>query len=441
MPYTEAFMRQFYLHQRYSGIFYAELINPATGAKMNARSTGKRTRDEALITVAGWLKNGLPSGKTLKPFEDIARLDTLLQAIDKAQLTSDDALRIAAHLRKRGLIETPAVNPNNGASQLFIPFLLDFWNFDSSPYVKDKRTHGQRIGKRHCYECSNGVKRYWEPEFAGKKLGDITRGSLKDFSLSLSDKGLSFSTVNKAMNCGTTPLLWAFHEGIIPLDPTAGLSRFSGGSKKRGALTPSEAQAVFAVHWDDPRSFAGNLLSITTGLREGEILALRHQDIGGKILLVRNSWSYMEGLKETKNGIERRVPLLPEVKQALLEVIRDNPYPAAARPFIFYGLTPDEPMKPRILLEGLKKACRAAGIDALGRGIVFHSHRHYYAARMTDKLEAEKVCRITGHKSKAVFDEYADHIIEENLEEAAAAGREVFSNILLKRQSAGVSAG
>jgi hypothetical protein len=60
--------------------------------------------------------------------------------------------------------------------------------------------------------------------------------------------------------------------------------------------------------------------------------------------------------------------------------------------------------------EGLKEACLAAGIDP--------------------------VSRITGHKSRAVFEEYADHIITENLEAAVAAGAEVFGNIINFRKGA-----
>ncbi|GHV46714.1 hypothetical protein AGMMS49546_35220 [Spirochaetia bacterium] len=40
-------------------MFYAELVT-AAGVKLNARSTGKSTRDEALLVVAEWLKDGLP---------------------------------------------------------------------------------------------------------------------------------------------------------------------------------------------------------------------------------------------------------------------------------------------------------------------------------------------------------------------------------------------
>jgi integrase len=69
-------------------------------------------------------------------------------------------------------------------------------------------------------------------------------------------------------------------------------------------------------------------------------------------------------------------------------------------------------------------------IDTQARNIVFHSWRHYYAARMMDKMTAEQVTRITGHKSEAVFAEYADHIIAENLEQMGKAGAEVFGNII-----------
>ena len=45
-------MRRFYLHTRYNGIFYAELVDPATGQKLSARSTGTKSRDEAMHIVA-----------------------------------------------------------------------------------------------------------------------------------------------------------------------------------------------------------------------------------------------------------------------------------------------------------------------------------------------------------------------------------------------------
>jgi integrase len=143
----------------------------------------------------------------------------------------------------------------------------------------------------------------------------------------------------------------------------------------------------------------------------------------------------MDKLKSTKNREERKVPLLPQLREKLLELVAENPY-GKADSFVFFSETEEEPMKGIILLYGLKNACEAANIDYARRNIVFHSHRHYYAARMVDKMRPEQVSRITGHKSKAVFEEYADHIIKENLDIMLAASSDVFGNIIGLRKDA-----
>ena len=193
-------------------------------------------------------------------------------------------------------------------------------------------------------------------------------------------------------------------------------------------MTPLEAQALFAAQWKDKRAYVGNLLACTTGMRSGEVLALKREDIGERVLNVRYSWSAYDGLKSPKNGEPRRVPLLPEVREKLLELAGDNPY--GPEGFIFYGSLADKPVVRNVLQEGLYDALAGIRIDAKARGIVFHSWRHYYAARMADRMTADQVSRVTGHKSKAVFEEYADHITEENLEEVGKVGAEVFANIL-----------
>jgi integrase len=434
-------MRRYYLHTRKS-VYYAELVTPE-GYKLTARSTGKTSEDEALLVVAKWLEEGIPTGRNRKtrPVEIAIGLDGILKAIRKTDINGDDAMRIVNSLKDRGLIDVSIVKAGNGA-RIFTEFLDEFWDYTASPYVREKKAHGHTIGKRHCYEMMSRVHSFYNKYFAERPLNSITRQDLKEFSLYLTErrekpegyKGkfaekLSASYINKILIAGTTALSWAFREGIIPHDPTAGLVRFSGEAKKRGVLTPKEAAAVFKADWKDKRAYVGNLLSLTTGLRSGEVLALRKSDIGEKILYVQHSYSTMDGLKSPKNGEERKVPLLPEIRYKLIELLGENPH-KVENPFVFYGLLEDKPMDNKILIDGLKAACGAAGIDAGARGIVFHSHRHYYAARMADKMTAEQITRITGHKSRAVFDEYADHVIDENLEVMAEAAAESFGKIL-----------
>jgi len=296
-------------------------------------------------------------------------------------------------------------------------FLKEFWDYETSPYIREKQAHGQSIGKRHCYESMSRFNRYWEPAFQGRAMNNITRQDLKSLALSLADGGLASASINKIMTVGSTALAWAFREELIPSDPTVGLVNFSGEAKKRGVLTPLEAQALFATRWKDMRAYVASLLACTTGMRSGEVLALKQTDIEERVINVRHSWSDYDGLKAPKNGEARRVPLLLEVRAKLLELFRDNPH--GSEGFIFYGNMADKSVVRNVLLDGLQDALGSIGIDAKTRGVVFHSWRHYYAARMADRMSADQVSRITGHKNKAVFEAYADHITEETLKKLA----------------------
>jgi integrase len=322
-----------------------------------------------------------------------------------------------------------------------IAFLEEFWDYTTSPYIKEKLAHGQTITQRYCLISLRWVYQYWKPAFPEHTLATITRQDLKQFSITLAQKRsrpadikgrfvekFSSASINHIMLAGTSALAWAAREGYIPEDPTKGLVRFSGGAKKRGVLTPAEVSLLFAQNWRDRRALVGNFVAMNTGLRAGEVLALRKEDIEERTLTVRHSWNPVDGLKCPKNGEARRVPLLPAVKEELLSLACENPHGEGG--FIFYSLLPDKPMDEKILLKGLHEALEAVGIDWRERNIVFHSWRHYYAARLADRMSAEQIMRITGHKSKDVYDEYADHITEENLEEVGRVSAEVFGNVV-----------
>ena len=436
-------MRRFYLHVR-KGVYYAELIDPATGQKLTARSTGRTSRDEALIIVADWLNNGIPKKGKTQTLEAAAEVELMLRQIKHINLNSDDALRIVKLLRDRQLIDVSAVKHGKGSIS-FNRFLKSFWNYETSEYIKEKHAHGQSIGKMHAKDSIGKVKYYWLPYFEGRQLNTITRDDLKAFSLSLSmpkekpeRKGLivdklSPNSINRVMTAGLTALKWAYREGLIPDDPTNGLIHFSGKTKKRGVLTEKEAETLFNSEWKDKRAYTASL-ACTTGMRSGEVLAVKKDDIEEFTLNVRHSWNDYDGLKSPKNGESRKVPLYPEVKIKLLELLKENPH--GENGFIFYGAMEDKPIDKNVLLKGLHEALKEIGIDHKERGIVFHSWRHYYAARMADKMTAEQISRVTGHKSKAVFEEYADHITEKNLKEVGKVGAEVFGNILQFRKDA-----
>jgi integrase len=423
--------RKFYMHRR-GGVFYACLVNQETGFPMSARSTGERERDAALIVVSGWLRDGLPgkNGERRKA-EAAFDLDGILRAIRKAELDSGGALAIVNALKERGLIDIGAVPAGKG-SVGFVSFLSGFFDYDNSAYVKDRLAHGHSIGRRYCHESLKIIRRFWEPAFKGRTLASITRSGLKSFSLSLpADKSASYK--NSILNAGLIPLGWAYEEGMIPADIARDFERYGGRAARPGVLTVEEAAGLFARPWADTAAMAASLLSATTGMRQGEVLAVRGGDIGEAVLHVAHSWSAADGLKSPKNGEARRVPLLPEVREALLAQLATNPHtdiPGAER-FVFWGLTPDRPRYDGVfMLAALHAELDATGIDWRARNIVFHSWRHFYAARMADIEAADKVRRITGHRSRAVFDAYADHITETAVMDMGRAAAAVFAGIL-----------
>jgi integrase len=259
-------------------------------------------------------------------------------------------------------------------------------------------------------------------------LNCVTTDDLKKLSSQLSDRGLSTSSINQILLVAVTPLKWAFNEKIIPTNPATGLTRFSITNKERGILTEDEAAAVFAARWEDKRAFVASLVAATTGARSGEVLALRQSDIEADTLSIQHSWSPY-GLSSPKNGHKRTAPLLPEVKAALLDLLKDNPHDADD-PFIFYSLRDDRPVNPKPILDGLQDMLRKIGIDYKKRNICFHSWRHFFCSRMTDILGSEKVAKVSGHLSESVFKKYADHIETKYSQDVGNAAAEVFGNIL-----------
>jgi len=418
--------------QRRGDVFYARLVNQGTGRIMTARSTGERDRDAALIVVSGWLRDGLPTkGGERRRVEAAMDLDGLLRGIRKADLDGGGAMEIVKALRDRGLIEIGAVPAGKGSLD-FPGFLADFFDYDSSPYVRDRLAHGHGIGRRYCLESLKTIRLYWEPAFRGRTLAGITRADLKAFSLSLpADRSASYR--NSILNAGLIPLGWAHGEGMIPSDVARGFERYGGRPAKRGVLTVDEAGSLFSRPWADAAAMAANLLSATTGMRQGEVLAVRGRDVGGAVLNVSHSWSAADGLKSPKNGEARKVPLLPEVREALLSVLAGNPHsdvPEADR-FVFWGTDPERPRhEGSFMLDSLQSELVGMGVDWRGRKICFHGWRHFYAARMADIEAADKVSRITGHRSRAVFDAYADHVTEEAVADMGRAAAAVFAGVL-----------
>jgi integrase len=428
--------REYYLHKRKNGVFYVEFVNPENGKKLSARSTGETELLKAQIKAELWKVNGIPTGRQKKPrpIIEAAGIEAIIKIIRKSEINSDDALRIISTLKSTGLIDVAAVKNTGMGAVSFVNFLLSFWDFDKSEYIKDKISHGYRFTRRYADGCIALTNKHIKPFFNDKKLNMVTTEDMEKLSNLLADSGFSTSTINQIVLIAQTPLRWAFNKKIIASDPTQGLTKFSIVNKERGILTEAEAAAVFAIDWKDKRAYVASLVSATTGCRQGECLALRRSDIGTDTINIMYSYSPVDGLKCPKNGHKRIVPLLPQVKAALLDLLNDNPHVDKEKPdydpFIFYSLHPDRPVVPNVILEGLKDALEKINVDYKARNITFHSWRHWFCSKITEKIDGEKAAKVSGHLSENIFRKYADHIEHKNIKEVGDAAAQAFENVI-----------
>ena len=234
-----AFMRrEFYLHKRKNGIFYVEFINPENGKKLSAKSTGETEKQKAMLKAEFWKENGIPTKHLQKPrpIVEVAGIETILKSIRKAELNTDDALRIVSTLKLLSLIDITAVKNTGRGAVPFIQFITEFWDFEKSDYIRDKIAHGYRFSRGYALNCQTRIKSILTEFFKNKKLNCITKDDLKALTKLLDKKGLATSTINQIVLICKTPLKWAFNEKIISENPCLGLTKFSITNKKRGIL-------------------------------------------------------------------------------------------------------------------------------------------------------------------------------------------------------------
>nr|WP_230391683.1 MULTISPECIES: tyrosine-type recombinase/integrase [unclassified Oceanispirochaeta] len=219
--------------------------------------------------------------------------------------------------------------------------------------------------------------------------------------------------------------------------------RFSGKKKKRGILSDKEVDKLFSEgNWSNNEGAKlGNLLASQTGMRAGEIMALQIKDIKEDRIHVTHSYAREEGgLKSTKTGEEREIPILPETRRLLLDHAKTYPFnEIGPESFIFYSSEkPGIPIGTETFLKRLKAALRSIGIkddEQKARNLTFHGWRHYYARKMVDVLD-QRTAKLTGHATQEMLDHYSNHANEQDFQKAAQATAEVFGRVIPFTQEA-----
>ena len=177
----------------------------------------------------------------------------------------------------------------------------------------------------------------------------------------------------------------------LPVNPAVDIEKPPlGNSGDIEVFSPEEVWALVraAAGQQDAAIF---LTAAFTGLRRGELLALRWRDVDFAGSVIRVRASYHEGILSTpKSGKVRSVPMAPDVATALAK-LGDRGETTGDDDLVFIG--EDGYLDGSALRRRYDAALKRAGL----RRLRFHDLRHTFGTRMIGQADIRRVQEWMGH--------------------------------------------
>jgi len=184
-------------------------------------------------------------------------------------------------------------------------------------------------------------------------------------------------------------------------------------------------------------------LGLATGLRRGEMLALRWNDVdlrAGRLRVERSLEETRAGLQfkgpKTKHG--RRTLSLPA--SIVVELKTHRKAQVTERLSLGLGKEPDDalvfrqldgkPLKPNSVSTEWRHLVKRLGLPK----VTLHGWRHTHASQLiASGMDVLTICRRLGHGSPSITLDVYGHVFKSNDEKAAAVFEEAFGALLTKR--------
>ena len=285
----------------------------------------------------------------------------------------------------------------------FNEFSEPFWVWETCPIIQDKLKRGGHYSKDLCISNRQSMEKHILPYFGNKPLISITRKDVDRWILKLPEEHhISASTANKMLSLLKQMLRAAVFDGLISESPAETIRPLVEKTKRRGAFTLDEVIRLFSRKWNPEPAYVAAFISAFTGMRLGEIRALRMSQVHEGYILVDGSWSDREGRKCTKSGKDRVIPLTKRMHSMLVSLANghgDND--------LIFSSDGVKPYDDKVLTDPLKDAMKKAGIDYEAKSLSFHSFRHFFNTQIVASgVSGEIVRNVIGHESEEMTDHY-----------------------------------
>jgi len=257
------------------------------------------------------------------------------------------------------------------------------------------------------------------PFFRATRLSDIALPHVREFMKALLAKGLKPKTVGNVMVILKEMFKHAVQWGYVDANPAQYAERPRGEDQEMQILTPAEIHRLLR-HTDDR---VGTLLlcAVMTGMRRGELLGLRWEDVdfeGNRIDVRRALWRGKFVTPKSKRS-RRSIDMTRTVKEALARL------PSRFRGELVFCAESGAPIDPENFTKrDWARALRRSGL----RRIRFHDLRHTYASLLIAQGAHPKYIQAQlGHASiQTTLDRYGHLMPDIHEAEARKLDRLVF---------------
>jgi integrase len=247
----------------------------------------------------------------------------------------------------------------------------------SRPWVASRLTRsGAPLRPRVRELYTDQLRLHILPSLGALELGQIRPARVRGWYADLLANGVGQSTAAKCYRLLRAILNTARQDGLIAANPCT----IEGGGVERAperpTLTPAQVAAL--IEAIEPRLTAAVLLAAYCGLRRGEILALRQNDIDllhGQLRIHSQHQQLKDGtlvVGDPKSDAGRRRVVLPKALVPVLDAhIRQWAAPGKDG-LLFVGVK-GGPLRPHVFQKQWDMARRAAGLPE----VHFHDLRHF----------------------------------------------------------------
>ncbi len=261
------------------------------------------------------------------------------------------------------------------------------------------------------------LRRHVRPVFGSRAIESVTSEDAERWMAGMREAG---ELSNRSMQKAAVILHGVFERARkrwkLPINPLTGLDTPRPATRLEiDVLSPAEVLLLV----DAAESASDAALYATaafTGLRQGELIALRWQDLDFAAATVRVTRAYTHGALTTpKSNKPRAVPLAPDVAARLraLHAAQGSPHPSS---LVFPGPT-GEFQVARLLGRRYVRALDQAGL----RRLRFHDLRHTFGTRMVGHVDLLELREMMGHASITTTERYLHYKPRNELADKVAA--------------------